>query len=313
MGKNSGIEWTTHTFNPWWGCVKVSPGCERCYAETLSNRYNPGIWGPAKTTSRRLFGEKHWGEPLKWHKEAVRVGERHRVFVASMADVFEDHPQVVDARAKLFEVIDQTPMLDWLLLTKRPENVQRLSPVEWWSEPDGPWSNIWLGTSVEDQKRADERVGALLGTPAIVHFLSVEPLLGPVDLTNVRKGNHNQERLNALTGKVWHSLSQYETQIDRVKGLDWVIVGGESGPGARPMHPQWAMTLRDQCVMANVAFHFKQWGEYAPFGGVSSGSVSNSMTFANGQDMLKVGKKAAGRLLDGQEWNEFPKGWERVA
>lgn len=165
--ENSKIEWTTHTFNPWWGCVKVSAGCEHCYAETFSKRTGHSIWGPAKTTSRRLFTDKHWAEPLKWNETAQQAGERHRVFCASMADVFEDHPQVIDARQRLFELIDRTPYLDWLLLTKRPENIRRLWPFGWYDD-QYTWPNIWLGTSVENQIAADTRIPHLLGIPATV-------------------------------------------------------------------------------------------------------------------------------------------------
>ena len=181
MGQDSKIEWTHHTFNHWWGCIKVSPGCEHCYAETLSKRYGHSIWGPAKTTQRRTFGEKHWVEPLKWDRLAQVSGERKRVFCASMADVFEDHPQLPSEREKLWALIEQTPMLDWLLLTKRPENVNRMLPDMW--ELGGLPSNIWIGTSVENQEQADKRIPELLKVPARVRFLSCEPLLGPVDLS----------------------------------------------------------------------------------------------------------------------------------
>jgi protein gp37 len=250
MGETTGISWTDHTFNPWWGCFKVSPGCANCYAETFSNRYGHDVWGPPKTTSRRLFGTAHWNEPLKWNEAAKRDERQHRVFCASMADVFEDHPLVASERNRLWMLIERTNSLDWLLLTKRPENVLRMSP--WHHNPDGLiWPTVWLGTSVEDQQRADERIPALLEPehPVAVRFLSCEPLLGPVDLTP------------------W------------LDGLDWVIVGGESGPGHRAMNPDWARSLRDQCVGAGVAFFFKQ----------DSGPRSGMRP-----------------ELDGQTWHQFP-------
>lgn len=250
MSKNSGIEWCTHTFNPWWGCVKVSTGCENCYAETLSRRFDHNIWGPAKTTQRRLFGDKHWQEPIKWNREAQKAGQRARVFCASMADVFEDHSDVVEARMRLFDVIEHTPYLDWLLLTKRPENIKRLWPFAWYDE-QFIWSNVWLGTSVENQEMADKRIPFLLEIPAAVRFLSVEPMLGPIDLWGARYKNPD----GSLTGAI-STWVRY--------GVDWVIVGGESGPGKRPMDLDWARRIRDDCKVAGVPFFFKQVDKVQP-------------------------------------------------
>lgn len=265
MGENSKIEWTHATFNPWWGCVKVSPGCEHCYAETFAKRTGHSIWGPAATTQRRTFGDKHWQEPLKWNEDAVKAGERRRVFCASMADVFEAHPQLHTERALLWVLIEQTPALDWLLLTKRPENIADMVP-SWWTT-DGYPNNVWIGASVENQAAADKRIPVLATIPAEVRFLSCEPLLGPVDLTPW------------MGEREW---TQVAPGVRTRQGplVDWVIVGGESGPGARPMHPDWARSLRDQCHAAGVAYHFKQWGG--------------------------VRKHETGRILDGREWNEYP-------
>jgi len=226
MSANSSIEWTDHTFNPWWGCSRVSPGCENCYAETLSARYGHRVWGPAKTTPRRIFGPQHWAEPLKWNAAAVQAGVRKRVFCASMSDVFEDHPDVGEHRAALWRLIEQTPALDWLLLTKRPENIRKMLPASWLEDFR---ANVWLGTSVEDPRRARERIPLLVDVPGAVRFLSCEPLV---------------EALPNLP----------------LAGIDWLIVGGESGPGARPMQPDWALDLRTQCKDAGVAFFFKQTG-----------------------------------------------------
>jgi protein gp37 len=227
MGQNSTIEWTHHTFNPWWGCTKVSPGCTHCYAETISNRYGHDIWGPRK--DRRVFGNNHWQEPLKWNSKAEQLGERMRVFCASMADAFEDNPSIAEERTKLWTVIEETPMLDWLLLTKRPENMLRFAP---WREkwPD----NVWAMTSVENQEQAEKRIPMLAKVPAAIKGLSVEPLLESVDL------------------------------LPWLKDIGWVIVGGESGVKARPMNPKWALDIRDQCFSANIPFFFKQWGEWMP-------------------------------------------------
>lgn len=296
MGQNSDIEWTHHTFNPWWGCVKVSPGCANCYAETWANRYGHDVFGPAKTTQRRTFGDKHWNEPLKWDRAAKAAGVRQRVFCASMGDVFEDHPQVEGERLKLFNLILKTPWLDWLLLTKRPQNIRNMVPGDWLLPPGSlkvlpypcGWpANIWIGTSVENQEQADKRIPELLRVPAAVRFLSCEPLLGPVDL-----------RLFDC----WLPEDHYEA----CERLHWVICGGESGPKARPMHPDWARSLRDQCVAAGVAFHFKQWGEFGPRIVNPPVMTAAGMEFPDKEIMTRFGKHAAGRLLDGQTWDQFP-------
>ena len=265
MGENSKIEWTHHAFNPWWGCVKVSEGCQNCYAETFAKRTGHAIWGPAATTQRRTFGDKHWAEPLKWNADALQAGERRRVFCSSMADVFEDHPQLLTERVRLWKLIDQTPALDWLLLTKRPENITEMVPCSW--AADGYPLNVWIGTSVENQAAADKRIPVLATIPAEVRFLSCEPLLGPVDLTPW------------MGEREW---TQVATGVRTRQGplVDWVIVGGESGPRSRPMHPDWARSLRDQCQAAGVAYHFKQWGG--------------------------VRKHETGRILDGRTWDEYP-------
>lgn len=259
MGQYSAIEWTDHTFNPWWGCTKVSPGCKFCYAETLSGRYGHDVWGPRAT--RRTFGEQHWQEPLKWQRNAQDQSRRMRVFCASMADVFEDSQSLDVERQRLWTLIAETPALDWLLLTKRPEHMQRLTP--WGNE----WpNNVWAMTSVENQDLAEERIPALLEVPAVVRGLSVEPLLGSVDLTP------------------W---------LDQIH---WVIVGGESGSQARPMQPTWAYHVRDQCRAAGVPFFFKQWGAWSP-----------EVTTPNTEPLLiRRSKRSAGRLLEGELWDQLP-------
>lgn len=324
MGANSKIEWTTHTFNPWWGCVKVSPGCANCYAETFSKRTGHDVWGPAKTTPRRQLSEAHWQKPLAWNDAAKATGGRARVFCASMADVFEDHPGVTEARARLWALIDRTQHLDWQLLTKRPENVMRMIPGAW---KDGLPSHVWIGASVEDQQRANERIPRLLTIPARIRFLSCEPLLGPVDFSRVP---------DPYAAKHAHHHPLY---VDGGPCIHWVIVGGESGPGARPVHPDWARSLRDQCQAAGVPFFFKQWGAWAPDEGRSltdgrfgywqgnrtrvdsvlyeapTGEVFvvDTITGADRPYMVRVGKSAAGRLLDGREWNEMPAGTPATA
>ena len=230
MGADSKIEWTDHSFNPWWGCTRVSPGCEHCYAEAFDHRLGRADWGVK--AERRFFGEKHWREPLKWDAEAARAGERRRVFCASMADVFEDREDLAAERAKVFSLITFTPHLDWLLLTKRPENMERLAPAAW---VHGWPTNVWAGCTVEDQKRADERIPHLLRVPAAVRFLSCEPLLGPVRLDHLdvdRAGDPDWCQVDALTGR--------HTDMGRpckdVPSVHWVIVGGR------------AATARDPCT-----------------------------------------------------------------
>jgi protein gp37 len=237
MGADSKIEWTHATFNPWWGCQRVSPGCEHCYAETFAKRVGQKVWGPK--ADRRFFGDAHWNEPLKWNRDAERAGERRRVFCASMADVFEDRRDLDEQRARLWRLIEATPSLDWLLLTKRPQNMARLAPAAW---ADGWPANVWAGTTVEDQRRAEERLPHLLGVPARIRFLSVEPQLGPVDLMKVRDDE---------LGAAWNVLTC---------GIGWVIVGGESGPGARPFDLAWARELVGQCRAASVPCFVKQIG-----------------------------------------------------
>jgi protein gp37 len=293
MAENSKIEWTDHTANFWWGCVKVSDGCKHCYADTLARRYGKKIWGPPATTSRELK-KAIWKDLPKWDKHAQSEGKRRRVFVQSMSDFFEDHPQVADWRRDALHLISQLCNLDFLVLTKRPENVNAMIEAgtgrrasSWLAD----CAHVWIGTSVENQEQADKRIPELASIPAAVRFLSMEPLLGLVDLD--------------LSG------SNYG-----IYGIDWVIVGGESGPNARPMHPDWARAIRDQCQTASVPFFFKQWGEYAPLQNLPADcSVQGMKQRRNwywhegipSEASVKVGKHAAGRLLDGREWNEFPK------
>ncbi|CAJ0718530.1 hypothetical protein LMG6871_02488 [Ralstonia edaphis] len=283
MGVNSKIEWTHHTFNPWWGCTRVSPACKHCYAETWAKRLGQdGLWG--SKTERRFFSDSHWREPLKWNREAAVAGERRRVFCASMADVFENRRDLDASRNRLWRLIEETPNLDWLLLTKRIQHVEKLVP---WS---GEWpKNVWLGTTAETQKWLEKRVEHLLKHAASVRFLSAEPLLGPL------------------------TLSQWlQRPGSSVAGINWVIAGGESGPESRHMHPAWAEDLRDQCLQAGVPFHFKQWGHWAPEELIQETiSVRTQRIELVGRAgelirMVKVGKNKGGRILAGQYWDQIP-------
>ncbi|MDB5359789.1 MAG: hypothetical protein JWO51_1086 [Rhodospirillales bacterium] len=291
MGENSAIEWTDHTFNPVWGCVKVSPACDNCYAAALDHRLGGGHWGPHAPLKE--FGDKHWAEPLKWNRAAERDGVRRRVFCASMADVFDNRwPEHV--RSRLWELIKATPHLDWLLLTKRPQNIARMLPDNW----GNGYSNVWLGTTVENQEEADRRIAHLLAVPAKIRFLSCEPLLGPLHLRWALSCNP----LEIASG--FQRRGHFSPGLEKLRRLDWVIAGGESGHGARPIHPDWSRALRDQCAAVGVPFLFKQWGEWGPrpsYEEVPIGTVDR-----HSFGVARIGKKRAGRLLDGVEHNAFP-------
>ncbi len=237
MGKDSAIPWTHHTFNPWWGCSRVSPGCLHCYAEAWARRCGLEVWGA--NGERRMASEAYWRKPVAWNRAARAAGERHRVFCGSMCDVCERHSQLEvlqeqDAtRRCLQELVLATPHLDWLLLTKRPELFPRCFPASFLAQP-----NVWPMTTVESDRQL-RRVEALRRVDSQILGLSLEPLLGPVDLDD--------------------HLQQHEGWPHN-RGVQWVIVGCESrwkAPG-RPMELAWARSLRDQCRAAGVAFYMKQ-------------------------------------------------------
>ena len=268
MAGNTKIEWTDHTFSPWRGCQKVSPGCDHCYAEAITLRFKHASWGPG--AERTLQSDKYWQQPFRWNKAAQKAGERRRVFCASMADVF-DNAAPLSERQRLWALIWATPNLDWQILTKRPENMAKMLPADW---GDG-WPNVWLGISAEDQERYDHRWPILADVPAVVRFVSYEPALGPVSM------------MPKTHGDIWP---------------DWTIVGGESGPGARPMHPDWARNARDETIHGGGAFFFKQYGRYQnnplyPYWAMNMAKVKELDPPANGK---------GGALLDGRLWREFP-------
>lgn len=329
MAEHTEIAWCDSTFNPWIGCTKVSPGCANCYAENqtfvrAARANGRELWGAGKP--RHRTSEAYWRQPRRWDtmRACAHCGHlvgggfpawcpecgpstdlewrRPRVFCASLADWLDDEVPV-EWLADLLDLIRRTPHLDWLLLTKRPQQwrkrmaevqssaVNNVKPyavcdmIEAWFGGTPP-SNIWIGTTVEDQQRADERIPAMLKIPARVRFVSAEPMLGPVVLG---------PRAMAGAGTFRH-----------MEGIDWVICGGESGPKARPMHPEWARSLRDQCAAAGVPFLFKQLGEWAPAANLTERSTKPAFIFPDDTAMLRVGKRAAGRLLDGRKHNEFP-------
>ena len=250
MARETAIEWTDHTWNGLIGCSKVSPGCLHCYAETIAatkfRRFLKGpVWGPAN--ARYVTSDNKWREPLRWARQARESGERPLIFGNSLYDLFDDHPTTNATRPRIWELVDETrDVLTWLFLTKRPERIASCLPATWGEF----WEGVWLGTSVENADYVD-RVDHLRGVSAAVRFLSVEPALGPV--------------AEALTG--------------RMAGIDWVIWGGESGPGFRPADHQWARDLHALCRETSTAFFFKQ----------SAGA-----------------RAGTGKMLDGREIKEFP-------
>jgi protein gp37 len=221
MAERTAISWAHSTFNPWYGCTKVGPGCDHCYAETLmDHRYHKVRWGAGEERKRT----KTWDQPRTWNRKAAASGEPWRVFCASLGDVFDN--EVPDEwRTELWALIAATPALTWMLLTKRIGNAPARLP-----------SNVWIGASIVNQEEADRDIPKLLRAQAAMRFLSCEPLLGPLDLTDYLVDCYASPR------------------------VDWVIVGGESGKDARPMKADWAREIRDDCTSHGIPFHFKQWG-----------------------------------------------------
>lgn len=391
MGENSTIEWTDHTFNAVIGCTKVSPGCAHCYAERdFDARRHVAKWG--KNGTRIMTRPEYWKKPLRWDKEAEQSGVRTRVFCSSLSDVFEDwHGEVLSSkslpmwrcccghwfdaelqvvpcpkcgdvrasmvtmnhvRQRLFQLIDQTPHLDWLLLTKRPENILEMWPCRNDNNGDGDChlcarnpnalcrrrNNVWIGTSVENQECADKRIPELLKCRHLspVLFLSCEPLLGEVDLCYPRSLYPNGPQ-NCCSG---FECGCQGMPIDPPEYLwspdgntiDWVIIGGESGPSSRPLNPHHARSLINQCKTFGVPVFFKQVGEWASFtmdypglhivahqedgsdvligADVDGKRYGKDHVYLNDLDEIayvKVGKKAAGRLFEGVEYSQFPK------
>ncbi|WP_370312518.1 DUF5131 family protein [Sagittula sp.] len=291
MAENSGIEWTDHTFNPWIGCTKVSPACDNCYAETLATGRLGRQWGPHAARRRT----KTWGDPVRWNRQAEGATVRPRVFCASLADVFDNHRSILpEWRRDLWALIEATPNLDWLLLTKRPPNIVRFAPPKWIAS--GFPAHVCVGATVENQTEAERRIPHLLEVPARVLFLSCEPLLGPVDLTEIARPG-----TDLLGPAIWDSLRGCGGAPGR---LNWVITGGESGGTARPSNPQWFRDLRDQCADAGVPFLFKQWGEWVSVSEVEG--PGRHHTFEDGRTVRRIGKKRAGRTLDGVIHDGFP-------
>lgn len=379
MGQNSQIEWTDHTFNPWMGCTKVSPGCTHCYAEReMDAHWHKVKWGPQGVRVRT--SKANWRQPLRWNKETwwmcmacgyrgavtkfndVSVGlesfsahcpecnspevhdARQRVFCASLADVGDHHPSVLNEWIEdLVRLVGQTQNLDWMLLTKRPEDLLARFGMFWGLEK---WpENVWVGVSAEDQKCANERIPILQKIPAAVRFISCEPLLGHIDLSEAVDPDEDAwDEANAMDedGAPEEFVEECEAECDWVnygqdlvrnpEHRDWlrnrrlvagfrtlkhgvidlVITGGESGPNARITDVNHFRSLRDECQQAGIKFFFKQFGEYAPFDQLAwatdKTTFSHKPVDLHGTMMCRVGKARAGCVLDGREWKEMPKG-----
>ncbi|MCE6959340.1 phage Gp37/Gp68 family protein [Cereibacter sphaeroides] len=284
MGTNTKIEWAHHTFNGWIGCQKAGPGCDNCYAETWDGKSGGMRWGPKATRTRTT--PQTWNKALKWERDAVAAGERHRVFASSLSDVFDNHASIDPAwRRDLAAMILKTPNLDWMLLSKRIGNAE---PMLGDMFPEGVPSNLFLGATIVTQKEAERDLPVLVRTKKSLGisrvFLSMEPLLERVVIAP------------------W------------LADIDWVIVGGESGPDARPMHIDWVRSLRDQCAAAGTPFLFKQWGEWFPFGEVDAEGLQNTVSRGKASGLwlewkdapgfsVRIGKVKAGRHLDGRTWD----------
>ena len=327
MAEESNIEWTDATFNPWVGCTKISPACDNCYAADWAQRFGDVEWGDHP---RRRTSEKNWNLPRRWNRMAdeweATKGRPRFVFCASLADVFDNQ---VDPswRNDLWALIKECDRLVWLLLTKRPQNIAKMLPADW---GDG-YPNVWLGTTVENQEVADRNIPHLVNVPVAKRFLSIEPIVGPVDL-RLRYDGVPLNPFYQPLGPCGYYCSEEHGHVDHGPGrcaIHWVITGGESGPNARPAHPDWYRSLRDQCQDAGVPFHFKQWGEWVPcwmednYDGNGLAPIVDDaatddpgdekwydfkakVTTAFKMDHWRVGKKRAGRLLDGRTWDERP-------
>lgn len=318
MSERTSIEWTDASWNPVTGCTQVSPGCDHCYAETFAERWRgtPGHYFE-QGFDVTLRPDK-LSLPLRWRKP-------RRIFVNSMSDLFhQDIPD--DYIARVFAVMAATPQHTYQLLTKRHGRMRsliggsdgsghRLLEATTDEETaralyDAPWPlpNVWLGVSVEDQKTADLRIPVLLATPAAVRWLSCEPLLGHVDLARFLHWRPIGENLADAP------MPPHMAQAVGLPALHWVVAGGESGSGARPMHPDWARSLRDQCLTAGVPFFLKQWGEWAPNGQRGIGWISDRERlvgdplddYGHREVIERIGKKSAGRELDGRTWDQYP-------
>jgi len=317
----SKIEWTEYSWNPVTGCSPVSEGCQNCYARRMAYRLRGRCGYPEDEPFRVTMHLDRLDQPLKWKKPRM-------VFVCSMSDLFHENVEPTFIQ-DTFWVMEKAPQHIFMVLTKRPDNMRKLLHVFYSGGHELP-KNIWLGVTAENQARADERIPILLQIPAAVRFVSVEPMLGPVDLELYLPYVQHPLR------EEWHRNGYHIRRLNRgiqSNVLDWVICGGETGPGARPMCPDWVESILYQCKEAGIPFFFKSWGDWAPWYGdeddgcpgdpecekinCSGCKKAHFWRFTGGgpagyepRDVLysvKVGKKTAGRLLDGRTWDEFPR------
>lgn len=280
MAKNTKIEWATATWSPFIGCTKVSPACDNCYAERWAKRCGRTFSKVIRAAAGTFYSPMRWKQP-------------ERIFVCALSDFF--HPDISrEDRLDAISVMVNAPQHTYMLLTKRPENIwEQLSGTEWEA---GLPDNVWVGVTAENQEQADKRIPLLLQVPAKVRFVSCEPLLGPI--------RFRAEYGNAVYDWLAGEVSRPGGPRYIAERLFWVICGGESGPQARPMHPDWARSLRDQCAAASVPFMFKQWGEWYPD---NKGIYENVRSAIMGDATVhRVGKGNAGRILDGREHLEIP-------
>ncbi len=293
------IEWAEETWNPITGCDPISEGCANCYARRMATRLRGRYGYPADDPFRVTFHPERLGQPERWKKPRM-------IFVCSMGDLFHERVSI-DHGCMVLGAAKEAPQHKYLFLTKRPEIMLKAMAFFCGGEPMP--SNWWLGVSAENQQRAEERIPILLQIPAAVRFVSCEPLLGPMDL-DIYFSEYDYRPTYDYFRTMYPDIENKPILIR--PGIDWVICGGEAGPGARPMHPDWARSLRDQCVDAGVPFFFKQWGQYCypdQMPEVTYNAIDVHHNLAGHGDYNKpwgVGKKLAGRLLDGREWNEFP-------
>lgn len=299
--KESNIEWTNHTWNPWQGCRPVSPGCDNCYMYREKEKFKQD---PSKVIRS---SEKTFNQPLKWADPA-------KVFVCSWSDFFIEDAD--EWRDDAWEIMRKTPHITYLLLTKRPENIEERLPADW------PLENVWLGVTAENQEMADKRIPFLLRLPAAVRFISVGPMIDEVDLRHYIgldgiNGDSDFAEENGWGYSDWSGgfLGTSDPTYDPQPGIHWIICEGESGPDARPIHPEWVRSLRDQCLNYEIPFFFKQWGEWAPLGdkyGLSKDHAFHKKLSFSGsigmEAVFKIGKKRSGNWLDDQKWEQFPEG-----
>ncbi|WP_029310758.1 DUF5131 family protein [Acidiphilium angustum] len=320
MAEDTRISWAHSTHNFWLGCTKISPACENCYACDWAKRTGQSeLWaGKLRRTT-----PQNWHKPIRWNAKAAETGETHRVFSSSLSDFF-DNQAPDEWRQDAWSLIRATPYLTWMILTKRPQNIAKMLPPNWWAG----YPNVWLGTTVENQAEAERRIPALTAVPARLRFLSCEPLLGPLDLLYPESLFGADGPSRCCSGLDCGCMGR---PIDPwlIYGIDWVIAGGESGPNARPMHPQWVRSLRRQCAEARVTFHFKQWGAWQsmvdrdkddPDWRANYGLTNHKpekyriLNLAGGcgfhgeqvHMMRRVPKEHAAPVLDGSTWQDFP-------